>query len=322
MSRMVPLRFLLVLACAVAGAAFATPAAAVSCSAVNVAAPTFGIADLLSGGPIDASGSLSITCTGSGNEKNINVVACPNINAGTGNGGAAGPQRYLKSGNSQVRFNLYQDAFTTIWSGSGDMGGIAPRIVVALDGNGNGTVSNLPLNATLAASQNTAVTGTYTSNFTVDVRSAIDTAQQCSSVVTNPTSTIFTVAATYVANCIVATSDLNFGTIGRLSSAVDAETSMALTCSNGSSYTVALNGGSQNVADPSQRRLSRAGVDVIYGLYRDAARSQPWGASGGTMVGSTGTGNAVPISVFGRIPIQALPPPGLYQDTIIATVTY
>ena len=299
----------------------ATPASALSCSA-SVSAPVFGTADLLAGVPIDAVGSMSISCTGAGNEKNTNVIACPNINAGTANSGVAGPQRYLKSGSNQIRFNLYEGAFTTVWSGSGDMGGVSPRIVVALDGNGNGTVSNLQLNASIALGQHTAMVGTYSSNFTVDLRSSTNTALPCSSVVTNPSTAVFSVSATYQANCLVATSDLNFGVIGRLTNAIDAETSLALTCSNGSSYTVGLNGGGQNIVDPTQRRLSRAGVDVIYGLYRDAARSLPWGASAGMMFGATGTGITVPVTVFGRIPVQALPPPGTYQDTIIATVTY
>jgi spore coat protein U-like protein len=66
------------------------------------------------------------------------------------------------------------------------------------------------------------------------------------------------------------------------------------------------------------------GADTVtYGLYRDAGRTLPWGATVGVDTASgTGTGLAQNLTVYGRIPPQTTPQPASYSDTIIATVTY
>jgi spore coat protein U-like protein len=121
----------------------------------------------------------------------------------------------------------------------------------------------------------------------------------------------------------MATSNLSFGTIGGLMSPVDAEAPLSLTCSNGGSYAVALDGGQSAATDPTQRRMTKSGNVLFYGLYRDSARQQPWGSDTGinTRTG-TGTGLTQSLSVYGRIPVQAMAPPGTYQDVIVATVSY
>ncbi len=298
------------------------PAAALGCSA-RVDAPVLGAVNLLPGGNYDAFGTLFISCTGAANETGINVVVCPSINAGTGNGAASGPQRYLKSGSSQASFNLYQDAYTTVWGSNGMPGATPPRVVVALGADGKGSAS-LALYARIAGGQPTLPPGVYTSDFLVDVRSTTNTALSCASVVTNPASPAsFSVVATYDANCLIQTSNLDFGTIGRLTSAIDAETLLAVTCSFGNAYTVGLDGGTGNVSDPTARLLKKTGSgNVIYGLYKDLARAQPWGTTSGSINGGTGNGQAQTFTVFGRIPAQPFPEIGFYQDTIVVTVTY
>jgi spore coat protein U-like protein len=298
------------------------PAAALNCSA-TVAAPVLGSVNLLAGGNYDAFGTLYVSCAGSASETNINVVVCPSINAGTGNGASNGPQRYLKSGSSQVAFNLYKDAYTTVW-GSNSMSGASPaRLVVPLGADGTGS-ANIALYARIIGGQPTLPPGVYTSDFLVDVRSTTNTALNCAAIVTNPASPVsFSVVATYDANCLMQTSNLNFGTIGRLTANIDAETLLAVTCSYGNAYTVGLSGGTGNVSDPTARLLKKSGSpDVIYGLYKDAARGQPWGTTIGMSNGGTGSGLAQTLTVFGRIPIQPFPEIGLYQDTIVVTVTY
>lgn len=67
-----------------------------------------------------------------------------------------------------------------------------------------------------------------------------------------------------------------------------------------------------------------AGAAVVYGLYKDAGRSQPWGdgATPGSTVAGTGTGAAKGYTVYGRVPPQTTPTPGTYSDTVVVTVTY
>jgi spore coat protein U-like protein len=62
---------------------------------------------------------------------------------------------------------------------------------------------------------------------------------------------------------------------------------------------------------------------VLYGLYRDAARSQAFGNTIGTNTAAgTGTGLSQTLTVYGRVAPQATPAPGTYADTITATLTY
>ena len=69
--------------------------------------------------------------------------------------------------------------------------------------------------------------------------------------------------------------------------------------------------------------MKKAADFVLYGLYRDSARSPPFGNTIGTnTLAGTGTGLALSVTVYGRIAPQATPSPGTYNDTIVVTVTY
>ena len=60
-----------------------------------------------------------------------------------------------------------------------------------------------------------------------------------------------------------------------------------------------------------------------YGVYSDAERTKNWGTTAATdTVSGTGTGAAQPLTVYGRVPAAQFVTPGVYTDTIIATVTY
>lgn len=61
---------------------------------------------------------------------------------------------------------------------------------------------------------------------------------------------------------------------------------------------------------------------VTYGLYKDAARSQPWGSAGTQLVTGSGAGAAQNLPVYGRVLPQSTPPAGSYTDTVVVTVTY
>ena len=295
------------------------PAAALTCAA-SVSAPTFGQVDLLAGVPVDTVGSMMISCSGA--IRNSTVLACPNLTAGSGNGANPGPQRLMVQGNAQLLFNIYRDAYATVWGGGAGMAGTAPSIFVTIDASGNGMVANIPIYARIGAAQSTLAIGTYSSVLTVDVRSSQATGQTCGNGGANAAVSVFTISATYSANCFLATSPLNFGNITSLTAAVDAETAMSVTCSSGTAYSVALDRGLSGATALTQRAMQKSGYDLIYGLYLDQARQQPWGALSGMTRGGIGTGTAGKLSVYGRIPTQTLPPSGAYRDTVVATVTY
>jgi spore coat protein U-like protein len=62
---------------------------------------------------------------------------------------------------------------------------------------------------------------------------------------------------------------------------------------------------------------------VNYSLFRNATRTQVWGQTIGTdTVTGTGTGANQALTIYGRVPAQAVPPPGTYTDTVTVTITY
>jgi spore coat protein U-like protein len=139
----------------------------------------------------------------------------------------------------------------------------------------------------------------------------------------NLTRVPFNVTAVAAASCNVSASTLNFGLASGLSSAIDGASALTVTCSAGTPFNIALNGGNAAAADPVQRKMSKGGEQITYGLYQDAARALPWGETAGVnILSGVGDGSAQAATVYGRVPAQATPSPGTYTDTIVVTLTY
>lgn len=134
------------------------------------------------------------------------------------------------------------------------------------------------------------------------------------------TSTLL-VTATVSAACIVSTSPVAFGVYNPTAGTVlDGTGSVAVTCTNGTSYAVSLDGGGQ--ADVAARAMANVPDLLSYQLYSDAARTTVWGSTGGDLVNATGTGLQVNHTVYGRVPASQNVPVGSYTDTVNVTVTY
>lgn len=104
--------------------------------------------------------------------------------------------------------------------------------------------------------------------------------------------------------------------------------SLSLTCTDGDTYTVALNIGTGSGATFTNRVLtnpSPAGT-LNYNIYTTAGRTVVWGDGTGTTatVAGTGTGALQTLTVFGQIPAgqTATVTPGNYTDTVTITVTF
>ncbi|WP_114966626.1 spore coat U domain-containing protein [Alkalilacustris brevis] len=134
----------------------------------------------------------------------------------------------------------------------------------------------------------------------------------------------FDVTITIQADCeITSTQTLNFGTVGVLTSNVDEQADIEVTCTPGTDYDVGLNEGAGPGGTIAVRQMEAAGATIDYGLYQDSARSVNWGNTPPTdTVPGTGTGTAVTHTVYGRVPPQATPAPATYTDTITVTVTF
>lgn len=139
-------------------------------------------------------------------------------------------------------------------------------------------------------------------------------------------STTFGVSATVLSTCSTVTATtLAFGNYDPLSgSDKDSTSTINVTCSNGTPFSIKLNGGANGSI--SDRKLKEdAGSDLLsYGLYTDSGRTTVWGdGNSGQVVASTGTGAAVAQTVYGRVSGgQNTKNAGAYSDTITVTVDY
>lgn len=122
---------------------------------------------------------------------------------------------------------------------------------------------------------------------------------------------------------------LNFGSVSSFNANVDADTgssggtSITVQCNNLVQWSMALDGGSNELA--TQRRML-GGISnteyIPYNLYSDASRSTPITAST-IAYNSTGTGAVEPLTIYGRIPFGTpTPSAGPYLDTVLLTLTY
>lgn len=137
-------------------------------------------------------------------------------------------------------------------------------------------------------------------------------------------SSVIVVSATAVESCSVETSDLAFGTYDPLTPvATDALSGVVVTCTPGVVYDVGLNAGAGAGATTAARRMTLGEQNLIYSLYRDTARSLPWGDQVG-VDSVAGVGSGVPVShkIYGRIPARQTIRSGHYVDTVVVTVYY
>jgi spore coat protein U-like protein len=302
-----------------------SPALALLSCSFSITAVDFGTINLTSAANINATGTLSITCTG-GNP-NSTARICPNINAGSG-GTTAGDPRFLLSGATSLKYNLYSNsARTTVWGSY--LWGFAPTpptINVALDATGSGSASRT-IYARVTAGQQAVPPGTYTSTFAgsdTQIAYAQSTVGSCAVIgATNATSAPFTVTASYPAICSIASTAHGFGTAGVLNVAHAGTSTVTATCSATTPYTISLDGGTSGASDPTQRQMKKNTKKITYGLYLDSAHTQPWGSTSGVNTqGGTGSGLGQPYTVYGLVPPQVTPAPANYSDTVVATITY
>jgi spore coat protein U-like protein len=135
----------------------------------------------------------------------------------------------------------------------------------------------------------------------------------------------FEVTATMLASCEVSASDLAFGNYDPVTAShLDADTSLSVTCTNGTPYHVGLSLGDGAGASMAERRMTKSGdtETLSYVLYQDDQRSVLWGTTGADRLSGTGDGTPNTIDVYGRVPMQQSAPAGTYDDTIVVTVSW
>ena len=142
------------------------------------------------------------------------------------------------------------------------------------------------------------------------------------------TTTTFGVSATVLKTCSVTANPLAFGSYTPGAGALAVNTAVNVRCTKGTTFTVALNGGTTAGGTITQRLMTNGTDTLQYNLYTTAAFATLFGdgTTGVTMPGTgTGLATAVALTVFGSLPDNAANQAvstGAYADTINVTVTY
>ncbi|WP_027999091.1 Csu type fimbrial protein [Sinorhizobium arboris] len=303
------------------------PAAALaqSCS-FGVTNVNFGTVDTLAGNAIDSTATVTVTCNGGVTGARFNV--CLNINAGSG-GATSGVRQMRSASNAALNYSFYQNAARTTPWGAVDQLSLGNPVQLTLTATPLGSAqATRTIYARVLPGQQTTPSGTYTSTFSgtatgtrFNWRTYSVNPQPCSNVTQNPVSPTFSTQAIIASNCRVTAQRLYFGNYGVLNTNIDAAGNLGVTCTQGTAYSVGLSNGLSGTG-PTNRRMTLGDRAVTYGLYKDAARSQPWGNSGAQAVTGTGAGVTQNLPVYGRVPPQPTPPTGTYSDTVVVTVTY
>jgi len=302
-------------------------AKALTCSAA-VTDVDFGTVNLLSASPTDVAATITITCTAIPLGEVVKM--CPSIDDGTG--GSNGLTRYMKGQGHALplAYGLYQDAARTVPWGSvtrPELGSVPAVLLSSITGT---AVATRTLYARLPGGQIAAPADYYQSGFE-GADAAFTWTAYLLAATTNCTGFVglhvvhpeFDVVATPGAGCTLATANMTFPNTGVLDHVVTAQGALGVTCTNLAPYSISLDNG-QNGTSPTARRMkSGTGDMVTYALYRDSARTLPWGtASSSQGVSGTGLGTQQAFPVYGQVPIQGTPRPGTYTDTVVVTVTY
>ncbi|WP_315762680.1 spore coat U domain-containing protein [Sphingomonas sp. Y38-1Y] len=303
--------------------AIPSPASAQTCSA-TISTIDFGSPSLISGGPLDVTGTVTVTCT---SIPLLSVVkVCPGI--GAGSGGTDGSGRLMAGPSGSLRYQLYQDTARSVAWGSLDnpVLGTVPAIIVSGSLNGAGSATRI-LYARLFGGQTSAVPGSYQSNFAGNATNfsygaqLLGASNSCTGFAgaasIRPT---FSVLAAPPKGCTIAATPLTFPTAGVLSRAVTAQSQLSVACTNQTAYALQLDAGRNADAAGGRRMRGPSGGFISYGLFRDAALASAWSA--GAQQSGMGLGTTQQMTIYGRVPVQTTPSPGLYSDTVVATVTY
>jgi len=268
---------------------------------VSISTLSFGNVDVLPAASIQTNATLSVSCLG------------VTLSTGSLYVCVALPSR-LMQGPASLSYDIYGPSpLTTLWSNTTAIA--VPFSVLKL-----GQAYSTNVTATLFGSQQTAPPGNYTQ--TLSATATYGSVNCSSGPLTGSTSFSFQTTATVVKSCNVSASNLDFGAVGDLNTAVDGQSSLTLQCSLGTGYTVSLNGGLSGATDPTARKMTMATQSITYGLYQDSARSTPWGTQANATLGGTGTAALRTIPVYGRVQPQTTPGVGSYSDTITVSVTY
>ena len=291
-------------------------AAATQCT-IDTADLMFGMVDTLSELDSSASADLSIWCD-EVPENVTTVTVCGNL--GPGSGSAVDDVRQMSGVAGSLAFALYADAARQVRWGHGSYLGLGDPLRLTLEVVDGAASAVVTVYGLVFGDQAVVVPGSYAT--TVSGTHAVfeydeGTLASCSGNQSSQTS--IEISADVLANCLIEAGDMDFGSVGAITGNLDAVADLAVVCTPGTSYSIAIDGGLA-AALPHERLMRSGERSITYGLYQDPARSAPWGEQEYARAG-LGSGGEQVISVYGRVPAQSVAV-GNYSDTVVVTIAY
>jgi spore coat protein U-like protein len=281
----------------------------------------FGLVDVTSSAPVDTTTRIVASCTDGAAGQT--VTFCPLIGQSTNTGYDRAMTKV--GGADKLIYQLYTDASRVALWGNGTGAGIVPSFSVQLGPGGQGTGSRA-IYARIAAPQLLVPVGTYleslgSGDFVIRYGTA---STNCSGSDVKTLTPNLNVSAVVVPQCTMTTTNLDFGTISRLTTPVIALGAIIVRCTATTNYTIALDGGHAKASDPESRWMGGTTpiTGIRYGLYRDGAFLLPWGSG---VQASTGIAAGISQSypVYGKTASEPITPPvGHYTDSVIVTLNY
>lgn len=143
-------------------------------------------------------------------------------------------------------------------------------------------------------------------------------------------STTIAVSVTLASTCTVSANPLSFGIYQPGQGNASGSTTLAVRCTRGAPFSVALNAGVGG-GSVTQRLMSMGASRLQYNLYTTAAHTTVWGDGTQSTATVSGVGRGlmsgaqITQTVYGQVPDAAANvdlAPGLYTDTITVTVSY
>jgi len=263
-------------------------------------------------------GTISYSCTGATANSTLTVcLALDTYNASN--------TRSMTSGSNTLTYQIYSNSgYTAAWGDASNSG----IVTVQLPTNSSGAASgSSTVYAEVLAGQTTAPTGSYSQTLPGGTNNSLTdkngTTSSCTTITRNRQDITFTATATISNACNISATNLNFGSVGSLSSSVSGTSTITVQCTNGDAYNIGLNAGTGSGATVAARLMTYGSYTVTYSLYQNSTHTTVWGNTIGTnTVSGTGTGSNQTITVYGLVPVQTAPAAGIFIDTVVATVTY
>lgn len=141
---------------------------------------------------------------------------------------------------------------------------------------------------------------------------------------TNPVTSTFNVTLNVQKACSVSATDIAFGTHDFTETGpLNANSTITVKCTKGTTYTVALNKGTNGASETARVMKGATSTDTVaYTIANDTNGGTNFGTTAGTKAG-TGDGTSQTITAYGQVLTSALNvKPDAYSDVVTVSVSY